>query len=54
MSSQIIALIFVVLSFTVLFTWVFWPSNRERLEAHGQLALDPEDLSPADVEGEKS
>ena len=47
MTMQIIALIFVVLSFTALFAWVFWPSNRDRLEAKGQLALDADDSALA-------
>lgn len=47
MTMQIIALIFVVLSFTALFAWVFWPSNRDRLEAQGHLALDVEDSALA-------
>ena len=53
MSSQIFALIFVVLSFTLLFTWVFWPSNRARFEAQGKMILDADENTPTQSEGEK-
>ena len=42
MTLQIFSLICVVIIFTGLFAWVFWPSNRDRLEAKGLLALDDE------------
>jgi len=57
MSTPIIGLIIVTLSFAVLFAWVFWPSNRERFESHGKLILDSDDAEPAArraVQGEKS
>ena len=57
MSTQIIALIVVVLSFSVLFAWVFWPSNRERFENLGKLILDSEEDEAGSAEtanGEKS
>lgn len=40
MTPQIIALIVVVISFTLLFTWIFWPGNKQRLEGLGRSALD--------------
>ncbi len=39
---RIISLIFVVVSFAVLFTWVFLPKNRDRLEAQGRMAIEDE------------
>ena len=54
MSTQIIALIFVVFSFTLLFAWAFWPANKARFEAQARLALDSENTSVATPEGEKS
>jgi cbb3-type cytochrome oxidase subunit 3 len=54
MNSQIVALIFVVLSFALLFTWVFWPSNKARFEAQGQMVLDRDDVKSNQSEGEKS
>jgi cbb3-type cytochrome oxidase subunit 3 len=47
MTGQIIALIVVVMSFTLLVTWVFWPGNKQRLEGLGRAALDL-DSSDAD------
>lgn len=42
MTTQIFALILVVLSFAALFTWAFWPGNKARFEAQGKLVLDNE------------
>ena len=54
MSMQILALIFVVLSFTALFVWVFLPRNRARFEAHGELILDKQDQVRDEEKGERS
>ena len=40
--SQIVALLIVVLGFTLLVAWVYWPSNRERLESYGSEIIDSE------------
>jgi len=42
MTTQIFALILVVLSFAALFAWAYWPGNKARFEAHGRLILDNE------------
>lgn len=42
MDTRILALMIVVIGFAVLAAWVFWPKNRERLEAHGRIVLDSE------------
>jgi cbb3-type cytochrome oxidase subunit 3 len=39
---KLFALLLVVVCFAWLVLWVFWPSNRARLEAHGSIALDDE------------
>ena len=43
MDIRIIALLVVVCGFALLTAWVFWPSNKARLEAHGRLILDASD-----------
>ncbi len=47
MTTQIFALILVVLSFAVLFTWAFWPGNKARFEAQGRSVLDLDDSRQA-------
>ena len=62
MTTQIFALILVVVSFAALFTWAFWPGNKARFEAHGKLILDADSTQPAaagvgkgvEVQGEQS
>jgi len=48
MTTQIFALIIVVISFSVLFAWVFMPSNRARFEAQGKQILDSDDSDPGE------
>ncbi len=50
MSAQIFALIVVVIIFTLLFAWVFWPGNRERFENQGRSIIDTQEPE----QGEKS
>jgi FtsZ-interacting cell division protein ZipA len=45
MSMAEISLIGVTVAFTALVVWVFWPSRRERLEAHAHTPLDDESAS---------
>ena len=43
MSMQILALIVMVISFTLLFVWVYLPSNRSRFEDQAKLILESDD-----------
>ncbi len=40
MSMNTLSLIAVVCGFSALVLWVYWPSNKERLEARGRLPLE--------------
>ncbi len=40
MSINILSLIVVMCGFFALLLWVYWPSNKDRLEAHGRLPLE--------------
>jgi cbb3-type cytochrome oxidase subunit 3 len=40
MSAAEFSLIAVTVSFLGLVAWVYWPSHRSRLEAHGAMPLD--------------
>lgn len=42
MSPTLFSLLAVTLGFTALVTWVFWPSNKARMERHGSMPLDDE------------
>ena len=42
MSGTIFSLIAVVVGFCALVAWVYWPSNKERIEARGRIPLDDE------------
>ena len=44
MSMQILALIVMVISFTLLFVWVYLPGNRSRFEDQAKLILEPDDI----------
>jgi len=37
MTATIVSLLAVTVAFAGLLVWVFWPSRRERLEAHGNI-----------------
>lgn len=43
MSSQILALLVMVVSFAALVAWVYWPGNKTRLEGQGSEILELED-----------
>lgn len=43
MSMAEFSLIGVTVGFFVLVVWVYWPSRRERLEAHAYTPLDEDD-----------
>lgn len=45
MNLQIAGLIFVVILFSCLFTWAFWPGNRRRFQANAESILDTEPSS---------
>jgi len=45
MNLQIAGLIFVVILFTCLFSWAFWPGNRSRFQANAESILDTESTS---------
>jgi hypothetical protein len=40
MSFATAAVVFVAIAFSTLVVWVLLPSNRKRLEAHGEIPLD--------------
>ncbi|XOV83354.1 MAG: cbb3-type cytochrome oxidase subunit 3 [bacterium] len=54
MNMQIVALIFVVTSFSLLFFWVYKPSNRSRFESLGRSIMDDNDPSSKSSEGGQS
>ena len=49
MSATIFSLIAVVLAFSALLAWAYWPSNKAMFEAHGRIPL--EDGASAEEEG---
>lgn len=40
MTLQIVGLVVMVVSFTLLVGWVYWPANKARFDASARLALD--------------
>ncbi|MGD8418491.1 MAG: cbb3-type cytochrome c oxidase subunit 3 [Pseudomonadales bacterium] len=40
MTAPIISLVSVVVGFTALVLWVYWPSRRNKLEALGRIPFD--------------
>ncbi len=42
MSLQIIALLVMVISFSVLVIWVYWPGNATRMDAASRLPFEAE------------
>ncbi len=40
MSTMSFSLICVVIAFTALVVWVYWPGNKARFEARGRIPLD--------------
>ena len=54
MSTQIFALVLVVLSFAALFTWAFWPGNKAHFEAQAKLILDDDTAAQTAAQGEQS
>ncbi len=54
MNMQIVALIFMVASFSLLFFWVYKPSNRSRFESQGRSIMDDDSPSPKKSEGGQS
>ena len=42
MSATLFSLLSVTLGFVTLLAWVYWPSRRRRLEAHGRIPLEDE------------
>ncbi|MGE0620996.1 MAG: cbb3-type cytochrome oxidase subunit 3 [Pseudomonadales bacterium] len=43
MSATLFSLISVVVGFTALVVWVYWPSRKGRLEALGRIPLEDTD-----------
>lgn len=54
MNMQIVALIFVVASFALLFYWVYKPGNRKRFESMGRSIMDDDDTQSDSSQGGKS
>lgn len=54
MSGAELSLIAVVVAFSGLVGWVYWPGNRKRLESYGSMPLieEPQD-GPADPDGDR-
>lgn len=50
MSPTMLSLLAVTIGFTGLVIWVYWPSNRKKLESLGQIPLDPEGDEELDKE----
>ncbi len=51
MTMSIVSLVLMTLATGVLLLWVFWPSQRGRLEAHADMALrEPETASESSDE----
>ena len=53
-SMQIVALIFMVASFSLLFFWVYKPSNRKRFESLGRSIMEDDNPSSKKSEGGQS
>lgn len=53
MTGSEIALLVVTIGFAGLLLWVYWPSNRSRLESYGAIPLDepPAERSDKPVDG---
>jgi cbb3-type cytochrome oxidase subunit 3 len=47
MSPTLFSLLAVTLGFTALVAWVFWPSNKSRMERHGSIPLGDEPQADA-------
>ncbi len=54
MSMQIVALIFMVASFSLLFFWVYKPSNRSRFESLGRSIMEDDNPGSKKSEGGQS
>jgi cbb3-type cytochrome oxidase subunit 3 len=49
MTATMVSLLAVTFAFAGLLVWVFWPSRRERLEAHGNIPFaEPDQVSRQD------
>ena len=48
MSPLIFSLIVVVVAFSALVAWVYWPTNKARFEARGRIPLDDQDEKGGD------
>jgi len=51
MTATIISLLAVTFAFGGLLVWVFWPSRRQRLEAHGEIPFADEEGHAGPAEG---
>jgi len=38
--------------FIAIWVWAFWPSNRQRFEAHGRIPLNDDDTAPGPVDSQ--
>lgn len=54
MNMQIVALIFVVTSFALLFFWVYKPSNRSRFDSIGRSIIDDDKIRSNSKQGGQS
>ncbi|MCB1686519.1 MAG: cbb3-type cytochrome c oxidase subunit 3 [Pseudomonadales bacterium] len=43
MSATLFSLLAVTIGFSALVVWVYWPSNRQKLESYGSIPLDLEE-----------
>lgn len=46
MTATIVSLVAVTVAFAGLLAWVYWPSRRQHLEAHGKIPFADEGQQP--------
>lgn len=53
MSLQLVALLIVTIGFTTLFSWVYWPTNRERFDAGSRLPFIDSPKDPVEIRSQQ-